>query len=138
MRTYSELIKLSSYDERFNYLKLGGTVAGETFGPERHLNQKFYKSREWSEIRRQILMRDNFCDIAVDGYEIAGKMFIHHMNPIRPESLRFGLSDSVLDPEQLITVSFETHQAIHYGTAPTPQFEYVERRPNDHIPWRVS
>jgi len=135
-RTYTELIRYSSWEERFNYLKLHGSVAGETFGANRYLNQKFYHSKEWQNVRRTIILRDNGCDLGFPGCEIQGKVYIHHINPICYEDLA-ALNSSVFDPENLICVSYETHNAIHYGGDEYLRLRAVcERSPDDTCPWR--
>jgi len=136
IRTYTELMHYPSWEERFNYLKLHGSVAGETFGANRYLNQQFYRSREWQDLRTKIILRDNGCDLGFPGYEIQGRVLIHHLNPITLEDLAV-LNDCVLDPENLICVSYDTHNAIHYGNADYVSFQkVVDRRPNDTCPWK--
>lgn len=136
IRTYSELIQLGSFDERFNYLKLHGNVGYETFGFDRYLNQKFYKSAEWKHIRDIVIVRDMGCDMALRGYDIGGKIIIHHMNPMSIEDLEMNPS-LLLDPEFLVCVSQETHNAIHYGDdSILNKNKFEERVPNDTIPWR--
>ena len=133
-RTYDELIKLPTFEERFRYLSLAGNVGETTFGWERHLNQGFYNSSPWRRVRDFIIVRDNGCDLGIEGREIHSSLYIHHMNPIVPEDLRFG-RPSLLDPDNLITVSHRTHNAIHYGDESHLQKEYVERRPGDTKDW---
>lgn len=136
IRTYSELIQLGSFEERFNYLKLHGNVGYETFGFDRYLNQKFYKSAEWKHIRDIVIVRDMGCDMALRGYDIGGKIIIHHMNPMSIEDLETNPS-LLLDPEFLVCVSQETHNAIHYGDdSILNKNKFEERVPNDTIPWR--
>lgn len=135
MKSYSELILLPTFQERFDYLKLNGTVAGKTFGSDRYLNQLFYNSEMWKKIRREIIIRDNGCDLAMGGYEIADRIIIHHMNPITVEELAHGDS-SVINPEFLICVSYRTHQAIHYGDSNQIPQVPIQRHPGDTIPWR--
>lgn len=136
MRTYTELMKLPTFEERFEYLKLDGIVGTDTFGFDRYLNQQFYHSQEWQRIRDQVIIRDNGCDLGVDGYYIRGRVYIHHMNPIGQHDV---LSHNALltDPEYLICVSHDTHNAIHYGDATKLARDPVERKPNDTCPWRV-
>ena len=135
MRTYSEMIKIPTFKERYEYLRLGGFVGQETFGFDRYLNQKFYRSPEWKQIRRDVIIRDEGRDLAMEGYEIQNGLFIHHMNPIGRDDIR-NVTDLLLNPEYLVCVSFNTHQAIHYGADNLlPQLP-VERRPNDTCPWR--
>lgn len=135
-KTYSELSMISDYVERYNYLKLGGKAGEITFGNERYLNQLLYKSPEWKRIRRDIIIRDNGCDMGLDGYSINGIPLIHHINPITVEDI-INRNKCVYDPENLITVSRRTHNAIHYGDIELLTIdEIIERRPNDTIPWR--
>lgn len=135
IRTYSELITLDTFEDRYNYLKLDGQVGFDTFGFDRWMNQMFYKSNEWQSIRNYIISRDNGCDMALEGYELADRIIIHHMNPITVEDIIHS-NDVLLDPEQLVCVSHKTHNAIHYGTDELLIKTIVERRPNDTIPWR--
>ena len=134
IRTYSELIQLHTLIERFDYLKLGGIVGKETFGWDRHLNQRFYKSKEWRRIRDWVIIRDNGCDLGVDGYEIYGKIYIHHMNPIEVSDI-VDVSEYLLNPEFLICVGDSTHNAIHYGDESLLPIDPVTRRPNDTRLW---
>lgn len=135
-KTYSELSKISDYVERYNYLKLGGKAGEITFGNERYLNQLLYKSPEWKMLRRDIIIRDNGCDMGLDGYSINGVPLIHHINPITVEDI-VNRNKCVYDPENLITVSRRTHNAIHYGDIELLTIdEIIERRPNDTVPWR--
>lgn len=113
-RTYTELLTYDTFEERLAYLELGGGVGQDTFGFDRYLNQRFYKSDEWLTVRRKVLLRDNGCDLGVEGYEIFTRPLVHHMNPVRPEDLH-EQADWVLDPKYLITVSHVTHNKIHYG-----------------------
>lgn len=136
LRTYSELITLPTYIERFNYLKLGGRVGEDTFGFDRHLNQNLYqRSQRWKKARDLVIIRDNGCDLGVEGYEIYGKIIVHHMNPVTLDDI-LNDRDWIYDPEYLISTIHTTHNAIHYGdenlliTAPTV------RTPNDTIPWK--
>lgn len=135
IRTYSELIRLPTFLERFNYLKLNGRVGEETFGCHRYLNQGFYRSKEWRRIRDFVIVRDNGCDLGVSGYDIFGKILIHHMNPITADDIR-NRSDYLLNPEYLICVSHMTHEAITYGDERLLVTEPIERAPNDTSPWR--
>ena len=116
IRTYYELIKLKTFKDRFEYLKLDGIVGEETFGFDRYMNQIFYKSREWTSVRRAVIIRDNGCDLGVEGYEIHGKILIHHMNPINLSDI-VHKTDELLNPDYLITTVLSTHNAIHYGDA---------------------
>lgn len=134
-RTYSELIALPSFEERFKYLMLGGRVGKDTFGFDRFLNQIFYKTAEWLSVRDQVIIRDNGCDLGVEGHEIYSKVLIHHMNPLDKDDILLK-RDCVLDPEYLICVSLKTHNAIHYGNEKLLGEFPVERRPNDTCPWK--
>lgn len=135
IRTYSELIKLPTFKERFEYLKLGGAVGQETFGFDRYLNQMLYKTPEWISARNYVISRDNGCDLGVDGYDIYGKVMVHHMNPITVNDIVNRL-DYVLNPEYLISSSMLTHNAIHYGDEELLPQAPVERTKNDTCPWR--
>lgn len=135
IRTYSELILLPTFLERFEYLKLGGQVGRETFGFERYLNQKFYHSGEWRSIRDYIITRDLGCDLACEGYEIHGRIYIHHMNPIDVRDIR-NATEYLTNPEFLICTTHDTHNAIHYGDSDLLVMEPVERRPYDTCPWK--
>ena len=134
-RSYSELIKLPTFEERFEYLKLNGVVGTDTFGFDRHLNQTFYHSAEWKRLRNYIIVRDSGCDLAVDGYEIRGRIYIHHMNPVLLKDIETR-SDFLLDPEFLICTTFMTHYAIHYGSEDLLPKLPVERAKNDMCPWK--
>lgn len=134
-KTYSELLRRPSFPERYEYLKLGGVVGHSTFGFDRWINQRFYSSREWKSIREHVLIRDNGCDLGVRGHEIQRNPLVHHLNPISVSDITDGLH-WILDPEFLITVSHDTHNAIHYGDASLLKTPYIERRPNDTVPWR--
>lgn len=135
IRSYSELIELDTFEERFKYLQLNGAVGRETFGFDRYFNQAFYRSSEWKSIRDQIIFRDNGCDLGVEGYEIFGKIYIHHMNPIMLEDIELK-SDILLDPEYLICTTHRTHNAIHYGDEKQLISKPIERTKNDTCPWR--
>lgn len=135
IKKYSDLLKLHSFEERYNYLKLEGTVGRDTFGFDRYLNQAFYKSPEWKHTRDLVIMRDNGCDLGLDGFEIYGKIYIHHMNPITPDMVA-DRSEDILNPEYLICVSHKTHNAIHYGELEHLAIKPVERFPNDTCPWK--
>ena len=135
MRNYRELSRLKTFDERFEYLKIGGLVGESTFGFERYLNQTLYNSSKWRRLRNQIIIRDNGCDLGVEGYEIQGIIIVHHMNPISVDELK-DFSDDIFNPEYLICVSLTTHNAIHYGDKSLIPQEPVERRPGDTCPWR--
>ena len=135
IRTYSELIKLPTFEERFEYLKLKSFVGKETFGYDRYLNQQFYKSPRWIHLREEIILRDQGLDLACEGFEIYGRIIIHHMNPISLDDI---LSDTeyLMNPEYLISVSNNTHQAIHYGDIDIVPVLPKERTPNDTCPWK--
>lgn len=135
IRTYSELIKLKTFKDRFEYLKLDGIVGEETFGFDRYMNQIFYKSREWTSVRRAVIIRDNGCDLGVEGYEIHGKILIHHMNPINLSDI-VHKTDELLNPDYLITTVLSTHNAIHYGDASLLPAFPIERRANDTCLWK--
>ena len=135
IRTYSQLKRLQTFEERYDYLKLGGVVGEDTFGFDRYMNQNFYRSREWKRVRDEVIMRDNGCDLGVDGYEIRGKILIHHMNPITSEDIH-RVSDYLLNPEYLICVTHRTHNAIHYGDESLIVAAPIERTQNDTCPWR--
>lgn len=138
IRRYSELIKIPTFIERYRYLKLSGSVGVDTFGFDRWLNQKFYKTPEYRKVRLEVILRDNGCDLGVDEFEIAGKVIIHHMNPITQTDI-LKRSDFALDPEYMICVSHGTHNAIHYGDERLlPVSNIIERKPNDTIPWKRS
>lgn len=135
LRTYKELQQLQTFDERFAYLQLRGHIGKETFGYNRYLNQQFYRSKEWKDIRRIVILRDHGCDLGIMDRTITGRIYIHHMNPITREDLING-SDLVLNPNYLICVSSMTHEAIHYGDKDLLISDYVERSPYDTCPWR--
>ena len=135
LRTFSEMSQFTTFEERFDYLSLKGTTFERTFGLDRYINQRFYRSTEWRNIRHAINVRDEGRDLGMDGYEIAIKPIIHHMNPISMQDFEEG-NDDILNPEFLITVSLQTHNAIHYGTRANLPQPPVERTPGDTIPWR--
>lgn len=134
MRTYTELIQLPTFKERYEYLRLGGYVGKDTFGFDRYLNQRFYHSAEWKRIRRDVIIRDEGRDLAMPGYEIQNGIYIHHMNPIGQKDVQEATA-FLLNPEYLICVTFNTHQAIHYGDASLLPALPVERRPGDTNLW---
>lgn len=136
IKTYSELITFSTFEERYQYLQLNGIVGSDTFGFDRYLNQNFYRSKEWLSIRDLVIIRDNGCDLGIEGREIYGKVLIHHMNPIRPKDI-IDLTDYLLNPEYLITTTHSTHNAIHYGDDNLLIKDPIERRKNDTCPWKV-
>ena len=133
-RCYSELIKFKTFEERFDYLCLHGQVGIDTFGFDRYLNQRFYRSPEWKQVRRDVIIRDEGRDLGVEGYELQNGIYVHHMNPITPSDL-IHAEDWIYDPEYLICVSFNTHQAIHYGDKSLLPKLPVERTMNDTCPW---
>ena len=135
IRTYSELIQYDTFEDRFRYLKLSGRVGEDTFGFDRYLNQQFYKSREWQSLRREIIIRDNACDLGIMDREIDKYIIIHHMNPISKHDL-IHQTDFLLNPEYMICVTRQTHNAIHYGDDSILMYAYTERRKNDTCPWR--
>lgn len=134
LRTYSELVQIETFEDRFHYLALKGAVGTPTFGFERYLNQQFYASREWRRVRHFVIARDNGCDLGIDGYEIHAKLVIHHMNPMTAENIVHGDED-ILDPEFLITTTHQTHNAIHYGDEKQLPRPFIARRPGDTKLW---
>lgn len=136
IRTYSELIKLPTFEDRYEYLKLNGKIGEETFGFDRYINQQLYqRSQKWKSIRDKVIIRDNGCDLSMEGYEIWGKIIIHHMNPITIEDIERE-SDFVFNPEYLISTSLNTHNAIHYGDENLLIKAPIERTKYDTCPWR--
>lgn len=135
IRTYSELSRLKTFKERYEYLRLDGVVGENTFGFDRYLNQAFYKSKEWKDIRRFVIIRDNGCDLGVEGYEIHTNIIIHHMNPIRQDDI-LSRTDLLMNPEYLITTMLNTHNAIHYGTEELLATAQISRSKNDTCPWK--
>ena len=136
IKTYSELSKLQTFEERYAYLKLSGTVGKDTFGYDRYLNQIFYRSQEWKSIRDKVIIRDDGCDLGVDGYEIHGRIYIHHMNPIMLKDIE-NKTEFLLNPEYLITTTHSTHNAIHYGDESLLPLIPKERTANDTCPWKL-
>ena len=135
IRTYSELITIPTFEERFEYLQLKGSVGKDTFGYDRYLNQVLYRSPEWKRLRNQIIIRDDGCDLACDGYDVYGKVLIHHLNPITVEDV-LARSRKVFDPDNLVCVSHNTHNAIHYGDVDLLVTGPIIRTKNDTCPWR--
>ena len=133
-RTYSELRRLPTFEERFDYLVLRGEVGAATFGFDRWINQRFYQSREWHQVRDYVVVRDNGCDLGVPGYEIYARALVHHLNPVTPEALMHG-EEWILDPEFLITTTHRTHNAIHFGDDSLLPRPVVERSPGDTTLW---
>lgn len=137
IKTYSELILLPTFEERFRYLQLNGSVGRETFGFDRYMNQIFYRSQRWKSIRDYVIIRDHGCDLGVKGYEIHGRILIHHMNPITLFDIE-NESEFLLNPEYLISTVHNTHNAIHFGDENLLIKAPVERTKNDTCPWRQN
>ena len=135
IKTYSELILLPTFEERFKYLQLNGRVGDDTFGFDRYINQKFYRSADWKRIRDQIIIRDNGCDLALEGYEIYGRILIHHMNPITVKDVELS-TEYLMNPEYLVCVTHNTHNAIHYGDEKQIVTGPIVRTKNDTCPWK--
>lgn len=135
-RCYTELSKLTTFEERFRYLMLNGNVAEDTFGFDRYLNQAFYRSKEWKRVRNIVIMRDGGCDLGIDGLYIHDRIIIHHMNPITMKDI-IQRNPKILDPEYLISVSHKTHNGITYGDDSVLEcYNIVDRKPNDTTPWK--
>lgn len=134
LRTYTELRRLDTFEERYEYLSLKSVVGRYTFGAERYLNQQFYTSKQWRNARRDVIARDDGLDLGIEGYEIHDRVYVHHMNPISIEDIDSGNPD-ILDPDFLITVSHDTHNAIHYGDKSRLRLGTIERRPGDTKQW---
>lgn len=135
IKTYSELIAFPTYEERFRYLQLKGAVGKDTFGYDRYLNQILYNSQEWKRFRDKIIIRDNGCDLACEGYDIHGRILVHHINPIRVDDV-VNRNPIVFDPENVVCVTHNTHNAIHYGDESLLVLAPVERTKNDTCPWK--
>ena len=135
IKLYSELITRPTFEERFQYLKIDGSVGEETFGFDRYMNQKFYKSKEWKTIRDYVIIRDNGCDLGIENREIPGRILIHHMNPVTVKDIE-NMSDFLLNPQYLISTTHDTHNAIHYGDESLLIKNPIERRANDTVPWK--
>lgn len=135
IKTYSELITIPTFIERFEYLKIGGAVGAATFGHDRYLNQILYNSEEWKRFRREIIIRDNACDLACEDYEIPKYVIVHHINPITVEDV-INRNPMIFDPENVVCTSLRTHNAIHYGDKDLLITEPIIRTPNDTCPWR--
>ena len=135
IKTYSELMSLDTFLERYRYLRIGGTVGKETFGYERYLNQVLYRSDEWKSFRSRIIIRDRGCDLGCDGFEICGKILVHHIDPITVEDV-IRRDPKIFDEENVIATSLNTHNAIHYGDESLLTTEPIVRRPNDTCPWK--
>ena len=134
LRTYSELSRIESFEERYDYLRLGGTVGHATFGFDRHLNQGLYHSREWKQVRQRVIYRDNGCDLGIEGYEIYSDLLVHHMNPLTSDDI-IQSDDAMLNPDVLITTTNTTHNAIHYGDRSLLRTPFVEREFGDTRLW---
>lgn len=134
VRNYHELRRLDTFEERFRYLSLSGTVGESTFGFDRYINQQFYRSTEWRRARDAVIVRDLGCDLGVEGFEIHERIYIHHMNPMTVDQISHGDS-AILDPEFLIATTHETHNAIHYGDESLLRKPLIERRPGDTQLW---
>ena len=134
-RSYSETMTFETFEERFKYLKLEGRVGKETFGHDRYLNQILYKDKEWRRTRRDIIIRDDGCDLGIPGRQIHGNVYVHHIDPITIEDV-LNRAPKVFDPENLICTSLLTHNAIHYSDESILPLDPVERRPNDTCPWK--
>lgn len=134
-KTYSELIKIKTFEDRYEYLKIGGKVGEETFGCSRYLNQIFYSTKKWKQIRNYVIVRDFGRDLAFEGCEIPGRIIVHHLNPITKEDI-LSRSKCLFDLENLVCVSNNTHEAIHFGNMNILPKDPIERRPYDTCPWR--
>lgn len=134
-KTYRELIAMDNFLDRYEYLRIGGTVGESTFGSNRYLNQILYRSYDWKKFRREMIIRDNGCDLAHPDYEIGGIIILHHLNPITIDDVK-NRRRCVFDPENVVCVSHRTHEAIHYGDDTLLMKGPVVRRPGDTIPWR--
>jgi hypothetical protein len=134
IRRYSRLKRLHTFEERFAYLRLQGSVGKDTFGFDRHINQQFYRSKEWRDIRQFVIVRDEACDLGIEGLEIHSNLHIHHLNPMTPKDIIHG-EDWILDPEFLITCTQQTHNAIHYGDENHLPRKHIPRQPGDTALW---
>lgn len=135
IRTYSELITIPTFEERYNYLKLNGIVGKETFGYDRYLNQLLYRSSDWRSFRDRIIIRDNGCDLACEGFELQSRIIIHHIDPITVEDI-LNKHPKVFDPENVVSTSHNTHLAIHYGDKNLISITPINRHKNDTCPWK--
>ena len=135
IRTYRECMQLPTFQERYRYLQIGGQVGKETFGFDRYLNQMLYRTPEWKRFRRDMIVRDNGCDLGCEGYEIYGNVLVHHVNPITVEDV-MNRNPCIFDPNNVICTSLNTHNAIHYGDETLLITEPVIRKPNDTCPWK--
>lgn len=134
IRMYSELTRIEEFEDRYKYLALHGSVGDATFGFDRYINQMFYTSTQWRQTRHYVIVRDNGCDLGVEGHEIYDRIYIHHMNPLTPEAIRHG-DEAILDPEFLISTTHQTHNAIHYGDISLLPRPVIARRPGDTKLW---
>lgn len=135
-KTYSELIQIPTFDDRLKYAYIGGGIGEETFGYDRYLNQKLYNSHKWKQLRNDIIIRDNGCDLAAKGYDLYDRILIHHLNPITRDDI-LNRAECIFDPENLICVSFDTHNYIHYGLKGASDLGLsFERTPGDMCPWK--
>lgn len=134
-RSYSELITIPSFEDRFRYLVLQGQVGEATFGWDRWINQQFYRSKQWRDVRREVIIRDNGCELSHEEFPIGGRIYIHHMNPMSVQDITHA-DESILDPEFLISCSLKVHNSIHYGDESLLPRSFVPRSSNDTIPWR--
>jgi len=134
IRTYTELSQLASFEERFDYLLLRGSVGRPTFAHERWMNQQFYTSRQWKQVRQEVIARDEACDLGIPGYDIFDSVYVHHMNPMTPDEIEHS-EGHILDPEFLICVTLQTHNAIHYGDTSSLPKTLVARQPGDTRLW---
>lgn len=135
IRRYSDLRRLRTFEERYRYLRLQGQIGRETFGFDRHVNQAFYRSSEWKRMRDRVIVRDNGCDLGIEGREIHGRLLVHHMNPMTLDDIRHA-NDNLFNPDFLITTTHSTHNAIHYGDEELLPRLHVDRRPGDTTLWR--
>lgn len=135
IRTYSELIKLPTFEERFRYLQLNGSVGKETFGYDRYLNQVLYKSKEWKSFRNEIILRDDGCDLAFSDRPLFDRIILHHLNPLTDKDILMR-SPKIFDPENIVCTCLRTHNAIHYGDESQITIRFEERKPNDTCPWK--
>lgn len=133
-KNYSDLIKIDSFEKRFEYLKLGNDVCSETFGNARFINQDFYASQEWKALRKKVILRDNGYEMGLFPYDIVGSIYVHHINPLTTNDFEIFNKEKILNPENLICVSYNVHQAIHYCLNTLPTFAI--RKPNDTSPWK--
>lgn len=134
IRTYKELLRLKTFEERFDYLKLSGSIGTETFGFDRYVNQMFYRSKEWKSIRNHVIVRDNGCDLGIEGREIQKGIIVHHINPIKIDDI-VSATEFLMNPDYLICTSLKTHNAIHYGDSNLLDKDPIIRRPGDTKLW---